>query len=595
MKHRYTVCPHCGCGCGLYLVDQDGAGGVSPSLNHPFNRGQLCARGWTCHQLAGAPARLGTPLIRQAGRLEPAAWDGALDTAARRLKAVREKHGPGAVGVLGSPRLTTEELFALRSFAADVLGTPHYDSGARLAAFPAAFPRPATVAGLAAADLILVVGAPLLDDNPVLGAKVLALCKPAADRPYVSPDITHALPAAPIPLAVIGSRASALGDAARPFIQPRPGSEPRLLVALLKSLVENHRQHSADQAFAALQTNLSKHSLSALLNGTGVSAAQLENVAAQLAAARNPVLIAGRDLLQTAGADAGCAALADIALLLADRLSVLAAATGANDYAALRVLSSPGGMTYLEMADALRRKKLKALVLAGEDPLRALPGGAGLEQAFAGAEFILAIDSFPGQAQRHAGVVLPLALPAEKSGRFSAMDGGEQAFAPATRPAGQSRPLNEILHALSGRFRAHLARTAAMPQAPAAGWDPLRSFTIPKQPPQMVLELGGVYPQLPGGESLVGNTYHLSREFTGNYVELNPEDIAALGVRSGWKVKVTTAAASVEAPVRANGAVPKGTAFMPVHFGGLALAPFPGATGLNRTELRGIPVTIGKI
>ncbi|MCU0608009.1 MAG: molybdopterin-dependent oxidoreductase, partial [Candidatus Edwardsbacteria bacterium] len=326
-----------------------------------------------------------------------------------------------------------------------------------------------------------------------------------------------------------------------------------------------------------------------------VSAAQLESVAAQLAAARCPVMIAGRDLLQTAGADAGCGALADIALLLADRLSVLVAAAGANDHAALRVLNSPDGMTYLEMADALRRKKLKALVLAGEDPLRSLPGGTALEQAFAGAEFILAIDAFPGPAQRHAAVVLPLALPAEKSGRFSAMDGGEQAFTAALRPSGQSRPLNEILHDLAGRFRARLAPAAAMPRAPVATWHPLRSFAIPKQSPQMVLELGGVYPSLPGGENLVGNTYHLAREFSGNYVELNPEDIAALGVRSGWKVKVVTAAAALEAPVRANGAVPKGTAFMPVHFGGLALAPFPGGTGLGRPELRGIPVTIGKI
>ncbi|MDI6739719.1 MAG: molybdopterin-dependent oxidoreductase, partial [Candidatus Edwardsbacteria bacterium] len=496
MKHSYTICPHCGCGCGLYLVRQDGSvGGVTASLNHPFNQGQLCARGWTCHQLPNNPARIAAPLVRSGESLTETTWDKALDFAANKLKTVREAHGPESIGVIASPRLTTTEMFALRSLARDVLGTPHYDSGARLVGYPFEFPKTAAMADLATSDLIVVIGANLLEDNPILGAKILSLCKPAADRPYVSPDIAHVIPAAPIPLAVIGSRKSTLGDIARPFIKPRPGSEPQLLAALLKSLIENRHLTSGDSAFAKLKENLSKHSVNSLLDGAGVAAAQsLESLSAQLAKAKAPLLVIGRDLFQTPGADTALAALANLTLIFGDRLSVLPAATGANEYAARRILSSPDGMGYLEMIDALRRKKLHALVLAGEDPLRVLPGRDEVAQALGNAEYILAIESFKSPLYAHAHAVLPLALPMEKTGSFFTMDGIEQSFVAAVKPAGHSLPLDKILGGLTSRFQAKPAHDKTMSIGKVNAIDPMRSYEIPKTSDQIVLELGSVYP-----------------------------------------------------------------------------------------------------
>jgi predicted molibdopterin-dependent oxidoreductase YjgC len=595
MKHSYTICPHCGCGCGLYLVRQDQAvGGVTASLNHPFSQGQLCARGWTCYQLMTPPARVMTPLARHQGKLEESTWEAGLDQAARKLKAIGAKYGPESIGVIGSSRLTTAELFALRSFARDVVGTPHYDSGARLTGFPFEFPAPASLASLASSDLILVIGTNLLEDNPVLGAKILSLCKPAADRPYVSPDIAHAIPASPIPLAVVASRASPLGDAAHPFLKPRPGSEPQLLVALLKNLIENHRQGCTDPAFPKLKEVLAKHSLGGLLAGTGIAAAQLESLSARLAASKAALLVVGRDLLQSPGADAALAALGNLALILGDRLSVLPAATGANDYAALRILSSPVGIGYAGMLDALRGKKLKALVLAGEDPLRSLPGRDEIATALSDAELVLSIDSFLGPVHEYAHAVLPLALSLEKSGSFFAMDGIEQSFEAAAEPAGESRPLDAILHGLASPYRVKPKPDTAMSIARISAIDPLRALQVFPATDQIVLELGSVYPHLYGGESLTMNTHHLAREFNGGYIELNPEDIARLGVRAGGKVKVSSMAGWLQATVRSNQTLAKGTAFMPVHFGGNVLAPFASNDKLKTPILRGIPVTIEK-
>ena len=128
---------------------------------------------------------------------------------------------------------------------------------------------------------------------------------------------------------------------------------------------------------------------------------------------------------------------------------------------------------------------------------------------------------------------------------------------------------------------------------PAAGWD--TAFDISKAVQQGYwLELGTAYPHLYGDDQLTFNSYHLTREFAGGFVELHPEDIKELGVRAGWKVKVTSAAGSLVATARANPDLIKKTAFMPAHFGGNLLAPAKPNHQLKTPQLRGIAVKIEK-
>lgn len=64
--------------------------------------------------------RIRTPMIRysKGGKLIPATWDAAIKFAADKLK----EHGKG-VGVIASPRLTNESVFALSRFAKEVSGS----------------------------------------------------------------------------------------------------------------------------------------------------------------------------------------------------------------------------------------------------------------------------------------------------------------------------------------------------------------------------------------------------------------------------------------------------------------------------------------
>ncbi|RKT54130.1 molybdopterin oxidoreductase family protein [Saccharothrix australiensis] len=171
-----THCPYCALQCGMTV---DAAGGnvrVRPRW-FPTNQGGLCQKGWTSTAVLTAPDRLTTPLLRTAGDgLRPAGWDDALDQVARRLAAVRDRHGPGSVGVLGGGGLTNEKVYLLGKLARVALRTPHVDyngrfcmssaAAATIRAFGVDRGLPFPLTDLAGADAVLLVGANVAETMP---------------------------------------------------------------------------------------------------------------------------------------------------------------------------------------------------------------------------------------------------------------------------------------------------------------------------------------------------------------------------------------------------------------------------------------------
>ncbi|ADH86689.1 molybdopterin oxidoreductase [Desulfurivibrio alkaliphilus AHT 2] len=132
-ENVFTICPYCGCGCGLYLRREgEQITGVLPSRRHPVSRGNLCVKGWQLPEIISHPERLTSPLMRQNGRLVPVSWDEALDFCAAELGRVGAGHGPSALGVLASAKCTSEENYLLQKFTRAVLKTNNIDHCARL-------------------------------------------------------------------------------------------------------------------------------------------------------------------------------------------------------------------------------------------------------------------------------------------------------------------------------------------------------------------------------------------------------------------------------------------------------------------------------
>ena len=132
IKKIETVCPYCGCGCNLTLHASRSEVIRVTSRPYTINEGWLCVKGRCGQGFITSPDRLKTPLIRKDGKFVEASWDEALGYIADRLGAIKEKHGPDAIGGLSSARCTNEENYLFQKFIRAVIGTNNIDHCARL-------------------------------------------------------------------------------------------------------------------------------------------------------------------------------------------------------------------------------------------------------------------------------------------------------------------------------------------------------------------------------------------------------------------------------------------------------------------------------
>jgi len=128
-----TICPYCGCGCGLVLGIRGGRiVGVRGDAENDVNKGSLCVKGRFGLDFVGAEDRLTKPLIRRNGKLEEAGWDEALDLVGEKLLGIKKEHGPDAIAGLSSAKCTNEENYLFQKFIRAAVGTNNVDHCARL-------------------------------------------------------------------------------------------------------------------------------------------------------------------------------------------------------------------------------------------------------------------------------------------------------------------------------------------------------------------------------------------------------------------------------------------------------------------------------
>jgi len=129
-----TTCSFCGVGCQMDLFVQDNKivkiDGANPDL--PPNNASLCVKGRFGYDFVASPDRLTTPLIKKDGKQVPVSWDEALDYTATKFMVIQKEHGPDAMGVLTSARITNEDNYIAMKFTRGVLKTNNIDHCARL-------------------------------------------------------------------------------------------------------------------------------------------------------------------------------------------------------------------------------------------------------------------------------------------------------------------------------------------------------------------------------------------------------------------------------------------------------------------------------
>ncbi len=111
-----SVCGFCGVGCKIN-VEYKGDVLFRATPDKTNDDGLLCQRGKFGLDYVNAGSRLVEPTVRRNGQMVPVDWAEAELEVVKRLQAIVAAHGRDSVGIVVSPRLTNEELFAAGKLA----------------------------------------------------------------------------------------------------------------------------------------------------------------------------------------------------------------------------------------------------------------------------------------------------------------------------------------------------------------------------------------------------------------------------------------------------------------------------------------------
>lgn len=127
-----TICTHCSVGCGIIAEVKDGVWvRQEVAQDHPVSQGGHCCKGADMIDRVRSETRLRYPIEKVNGKWERTDWDSAMGKIASQLKDIREKNGPDSVMFIGSAKVSNEQSYYIRKFAA-FFGTNNIDHQARI-------------------------------------------------------------------------------------------------------------------------------------------------------------------------------------------------------------------------------------------------------------------------------------------------------------------------------------------------------------------------------------------------------------------------------------------------------------------------------
>ncbi|MEX2158370.1 MAG: molybdopterin-dependent oxidoreductase [Dehalococcoidia bacterium] len=629
-----TVCNACSVGCTISIGHRNGKPViVKPDTLNPFSDDQICVRGRFHYDAVKPKERLSQHMVRRGAALEPSDYDATLSQAVERLAAVREQHGADAIAFLGSPVATNEENYLVQRIAREVVGTPHIDfstgplNRAVARAVAGAFGTEQLPADLVdipqSARTIVVVADDLEETHNVAALRI----KDAVD-PRKLPK------RAPAKLIVVSSRWGELCDFAEPFggvwLQPEPGREPAVLAALAKLIAQGD----------VVATNARDAGLDTAVLGGDAAAQELEGDALERAAqllggaAAEPasiaVLYAPKDSGASLAAETAKAA-ANLALLLCGRnapRSFYVMPTDANVNGALdagvqpdagpgRVPVEQPGHDFNAIIENARNGTIKALVIAGDNPLMFAPGRARVEEALDKLDTLVVIDRLRTDTAAKAHVLFADAPEYAKDGTFTSADRRVQRLRQAQSLPGDAVPawktLSDLGRKLAEKFGVQatfsydeagdvtneIARTVPGYERFVAfgffGWSKQRAV-IESAPERLALQQVGVSPRTQrNGEVtlLTGRTLFTSTEASAIHLEdadklhredavfVNQYDALDLGIAMGEDVVLKNGSAELSLRVSLTTRLPRGSVFVSSYYdGGVVTSLLPSENGL---------------
>lgn len=478
-----TTCGYCSVGCGIEIGVKDGRAIASrPHAAHPVNRGKLCPKGLAEHYIIEAENRARYPLLRKNGKLVPVGWDEALSVMVERFRATQAAHGKDALGVLSTGQLVTEEFYTLGKLVQLGFGTINYDGNTTLcmasavSGYKISFGSdgpPGAYEDIERADVVLLIGANLADNHPIL-------CQ------YLEANRNKTL-------IVADPRVSKTAMMADLHLPLKPRSDLALLngmahILIRYNMVDREYVDRHTSGFAELEKFLESYTPERVAEITGLSTETIFKTALLYGRAKAGfigwTMGVNHSTLGTATVNAIC----NLALLTgqigragASPFSITGQCNAmgtreagfASSMPGYRKFDSPGdraelaalwnidesrlpvkrGLAYPDIVEATVGKKIRALWIIATNPLVSFPNQDVLKQGLSNLDFLVVQDCYhPTPTTELAHLVLPASVWGEKEGTYTNSERRVSKVNKAVEPPGEARSDFDIFLALANRL-----------------------------------------------------------------------------------------------------------------------------------------------
>jgi len=478
-----TTCGYCSVGCGMFVgVKDDKAVSVRGNPNHPVNHGLLCPKGLSEHHTIQAETRARFPLLRKNGKLARVSWEEALDTLVNKFRGVQEKYGAEALGVLSTGQLVTEEFYALGKLIQIGFGAKNFDGNTTLcmASAVSGYKRsfgsdgpPGAYEDLEKADLILLLGANIADNHPILcerleanKAKILIVADPRVTKTAMMADI---------------------------YLPLKPRSDIALLNGILhilfaRNLVDREYIARHTTGITALEESVAKYTPEFVSQLTGLSQELLVKVALLYGHAEAPFIGWTMGVNHSTKGTETVNAINNLALVTgkigkpgASPFSITGQCNAMGTREAGFTSSLPGyrkfesaadrealaqlwnisagriptsrGLAYPDIVEAALAKKIRALWVIATNPVVSFPNLGVLQQSLEGLDFFVVQDGFhPTPTSELADLVLPAAIWGEKEGTYTNSERRVSKVNCAVAPPGEAQSDFDIFLAVAEKL-----------------------------------------------------------------------------------------------------------------------------------------------
>jgi sulfite reductase (NADPH) flavoprotein alpha-component len=408
----------------------------------------------------------------------PVTMDTAITEVASRLSAIRDTHGPDAIGLYVSGQMSVEAQYLSNKLAKGFLRTRNMESNSRLCMASAGSGYklslgsdgpPGSYQDFDRADVFLVIGANMADCHPILFLRMMDRIKAGAK------------------LIVVDPRRTATAEKADLFLQIAPGTDLALLNGLLHLL---HKNGQTDPAFIARNTEgweampafLDEYTPARVTEITGLPEASIRQAAAWIGGPGELMSCWTMGLNQSTHGTWATNAICNLHLATGKicrpgsgpfSLTGQPNAMGGREMGYMGpglpgqrsldseadrgfieamwglpadTLRTDGGKGAVWMFDEMRAGRIKACWIICTNPVASMPNRSGVIAALEAAELVITQDAFlDTETNIYADIMLPGALWAEAEGVMINSERNLTLMAKAVEPPGEALPDWQII------------------------------------------------------------------------------------------------------------------------------------------------------